>query len=81
MKLRRFVAAATVATTMFVATPAADARQIPAPEPLNQVLREITKVAGWDAQNIILIPAGLSALTSSLNILGLILEGAQARSK
>lgn len=74
MKLRRFVAAAMVATTMVAAAPAANAQ--PAPEPLNTVLREITKVAGWDAQNIILIPAALSALGSSINFLDSIIRAA-----
>lgn len=67
MKLRRFAAAALVATSVVVAAPAANAQ--PAPEPLNQVLREITKVAGWHAQNIILLPAGLSALSVIANFI------------
>lgn len=67
MKLRRFAAAALVATSVVVAAPAANAQ--PAPEPLNQVLREITKVGGWHAQNIILIPAGLSAVGFISNLI------------
>lgn len=61
MKLRRFAAAAVVAASVVVAAPAANAQ--PAPEPLNMVLREITKVGGWEAQNIMLLPAGLSAVS------------------
>lgn len=74
MKLRRFVAATAVAASVLVAAPAANAQ--PAPEPLNTVLREITKVAGWDAQNIILVPAALSAVGSSVNLINQIIQAA-----
>lgn len=75
MKLRRFVAATAVAASVFVAAPAANAQ--PAPEPLNTVLREITKVAGWDAQNIILVPAALSAVGSSVSFIQEIVKAAK----
>lgn len=67
MKLRRLVAAAAVASTVVIAAPAASAQ--PAPEPLNRVLYEIYKIGGWEAQNIILVPAALSSLGFILNIL------------
>lgn len=67
MKLRRMIAAATVATACIVATPAAQAQ--PAPEPLESVLREIREFAGWEAQNIILLPAALSSIGWIINIL------------
>jgi len=74
MKLRRFAAAALVATSVFVAAPVANAQ--PAPEPLGQVLREIEARVGWEAQNIILVPAALSAVGSSMNILSSIIQAA-----
>ena len=69
MKLRRFVAAAAVASTVIVAAPAASAQ--PAPEPLESVLREIRNNFGWEAQNVILVPAALSSLGFIVNFLGL----------
>lgn len=67
MKLRRMIAAATVATACVVAAPAAQAQ--PAPEPLESVLREIRNVAGWEAQNLILVPAALSSVGFIISIL------------
>lgn len=76
MKLRRFVAATAVAASVFVAAPAANAQ--PAPEPLGQVLREIEKIGGWQAQNLILIPAGLSAVSWIANIITGIAAGSSS---
>lgn len=75
MKLRRLVAAAAVATTVAVAAPAATAQ--PAPEPLNRVLYEIYKVGGWEAQNIILLPAALSSLNVAISIIQSIVSAAK----
>lgn len=74
MKLRRFVAATAVAASVFAAAPVANAQ--PAPEPLGQVLREIEARAGWEAQNLILIPAGLSAASWIVSIISSIVKGA-----
>lgn len=70
MKLRRIVAATAVATACVVATPVAQAQ--PAPEPLESVLREIRNVAGWEAQNLILVPAALSSVGFILNLVGIL---------
>ncbi|GAA3514892.1 hypothetical protein HMPREF3151_07820 [Corynebacterium sp. HMSC05H05] len=75
MKLRRLVAAAAVASTVVVAAPAASAQ--PAPEPLNRVLYEIYKVGGWEAQNIILVPAALSSLNIIVGIIQSIVAAAK----
>ena len=75
MKLRRLVAAAAVATTVAVAAPAATAQS--APEPLNRVLYEIYKVGGWEAQNIILLPAALSSLNVVISIIQSIVTAAK----
>ncbi|APT91905.1 hypothetical protein CPHO_02145 [Corynebacterium phocae] len=61
MKIRRSLAAIGLAVAVSVAgTPAATAQ--PAPEPLAQVLRELYKIGGFQAQNLILVPAVLSSL-------------------
>ena len=59
---------------MYKRQPVANAQ--PAPEPLGQVLREIEARVGWEAQNIILVPAALSAVGSSMNILSSIIQAA-----
>ena len=74
MKLRRFAAAALVATSVFAAAPAANAQ--PAPEPLAQVLRESEARAGWQAQNLILVPAALSATSMTISIITSIINAA-----
>lgn len=74
MKLRRTLAAATAAATLFVASPAVAQAQT-APEPLESVLREIRNVAGWEAQNLILVPAALSSINVVLSILQAIYAG------
>lgn len=74
MKLRRTLAAATAAATLLVASPAVAQAQT-APEPLESVLREIRNVAGWEAQNIILVPAALSSINFVLSILQAIFAG------
>lgn len=75
MKLRRTLAAATAAATLLVASPAVAQAQT-APEPLESVLREIRNVAGWEAQNLILVPAALSSINVVLSILQAIFAGA-----
>lgn len=74
MKLRRTLAAATAAATLLVASPAVAQAQT-APEPLESVLREIRNVAGWEAQNLILVPAALSSINVVLSILQAIFAG------
>lgn len=76
MKLRRMIAAATIAATVVVASPVGAQAQ-PAPEPLESVLREIRNVAGWEAQNIILLPAALSSLNFVVSILQSIVGAAK----
>ena len=68
MKSRRtLVAAGAAAAVALAGTPAASAAQ--APEPLATVLTEITNVAGYEAQNLILVPAALSSLGFLSNLL------------
>ncbi|MCG7276945.1 MULTISPECIES: hypothetical protein [Corynebacterium] len=68
MKIRRTLVAAGAAVAIALAgTPAASAAQ--APQPLADVLTQITNVAGYDAQNVILVPAALSSLGFFLNVL------------
>ena len=68
MKIRRTLVALAAATSLAVAgAPAASAAQ--APEPLATVLTEITNVAGYEAQNVILVPAALSSLGFLSNLL------------
>lgn len=74
MKHRRTLAAATAAATLLVASPAVAQAQT-APEPLESVLREIRNVAGWEAQNLILVPAALSSINVVLSILQAIFAG------
>lgn len=74
MKLRRTLAAATAAATLLIASPAVAQAQT-APEPLESVLREIRNVAGWEAQNLILVPAALSSINVVLSILQAIFAG------
>ncbi|MTE10580.1 hypothetical protein FKE98_09220 [Corynebacterium aurimucosum] len=68
MKIRRtLVAAGAAVAVAFAGTPAASAAQ--APEPLASVLTQIANTAGYEAQNIILVPAALSSLGFLSNLL------------
>ena len=69
MKNRRIAAVAlATALTAGTVTPAADARPL-YPEPLNQVMKEMRKVGGPQAPNLLLIPAATSSIGWILNIL------------
>ena len=67
MKLRRILAAGLVASALAVGAPVAQAAQ-PAPEPRAGVLNELKRLGGYQAQNLILVPALLSSLGFLTNI-------------
>lgn len=68
MKIRRTLVAVGAAVAVATAgTPAASAAQ--APEPLASVLTQIANTAGYEAQNVILVPAALSSLGFLSNLL------------
>lgn len=66
MKIRKMIAAGLVASAVAMGAPAANAQ--PAPEPLASVLHELQKIGGFQAQNLILVPALLSSVGFLANI-------------
>lgn len=67
MKFRRIVAVAAAATIAAGAlAPAASAQY---PEPLNQVIHEMQSLGGYQAPNLLLVPAALSSLNIALSII------------